>query len=388
MIEFTDEFFVESKSAREQGITQVKAQHSEEEILNKVKALFFAVWQGVGRISRQQLADFYEVPVNTIDTNHQRNKDEFDSDGVEVLRGKDLKDVRLIMSLTSKSPQETIYTPAGALRMGFILRDSEVAKAVRTATIRFIQGSVQQPSPFNNYTLQRISLHHSTLALPLPDGYFCCFDKMTEILQKLDIRLEYQLGEQWYDRSGEVERYLEPDISLGKHFLRLFTSNYLEDERKFQNEYQLRLSNPRIKELWNKTLIDLKWRSDRALAESQLRAKHLGSANPIYEFDIDRQKYFFRPAPNGNRPDILDAYCYSNDYTTLFYDWLRQVFFKFCWKDYILKRDSQGWMKRYKDFYSLSEEERQKMLKTSEGGMISGFEFRETWEKQLPGTSD
>ncbi|NEP61327.1 MAG: DNA-binding protein, partial [Symploca sp. SIO2G7] len=129
MIDFSDEFFVESKSAREQGISKLKNQHSEKEILNKVKVLFFAVWQGVGRTSRQQLADFYEVSVNTIDTNYQRHKDEFDSDGVKVFSGADLRDVRFMMSLTSKSPKETIYTPAGALRMGFILRDSEVAKA-------------------------------------------------------------------------------------------------------------------------------------------------------------------------------------------------------------------------------------------------------------------
>jgi hypothetical protein len=85
--------------------------------------IYIGVWQGVGRISREQLADFYEVSVATIDSNYQRNKDEFASDGVEVLRGVGLKDVRRIMRLTSKTPQETVYTPAGALRMGFILRD-------------------------------------------------------------------------------------------------------------------------------------------------------------------------------------------------------------------------------------------------------------------------
>lgn len=44
---------------------------------------------------------------------------------------------------------------------------------------------------FNSYTLGRIALHHSDLTDPLPDGYFSCFDKMMEILQKLDIRLGY-----------------------------------------------------------------------------------------------------------------------------------------------------------------------------------------------------
>jgi hypothetical protein len=382
-MEFSDDFLVESKSAREQGLAKLKAQRSEEEILNKVKALFFAVWQGVGRISRQQLADFYEVPINTIDTNHQRHKDEFDADGVEVLSGKDLREVRLIMSLTSSTPKETVYTPAGALRMGFILRDSEVAKAVRTAAIRFIQGVGQQESPFNDYTLTRISLHHSDTSLPLPDGYFSCFDKMIEILQRLDVRLGYQLEEQWFDRRGGVERYLEPDISLGRHFSQLFISNHLDAEATFENERQARASNPRVNKLWNQRLIELRWKADRAAAESQLRLRHLGLPYPVTEDFIDRRRYVFRPAPNGNRPDALDAYCYSNNYTSLFYDWLRQVFFRFCWKSYITERDLDGWMMRYERFQSLPETARLAILTTSEGGMISGFEFPDTWRRQL-----
>lgn len=384
MMEFSDEFLVESKSAREKGIAKLKAQRSEEEILNKVKVLFFAVWQGVGRISRQQLADFYEVSVNTVDTNYQRHKDEFDTDGVEVLLGKDLKEVRLMMSLTSFTPRETVYTPAGALRMGFILRDSEVAKTVRTAAIRFIQEAGQQQSPFNSYTLERISLHHSSSDRPLPDGYFSCFDKMIEILQKLDVRLGYQLGEQWYDRRDGVDRYLEPDISLGRHFSQLFTSDHIETVANFEKEYQLRANNPRINNLWSEKLRLLRWKADRAAAESQLRLRHLGCESPVVDENaIDRQRYIFKPAPNGNRTDVLNAYCYSNSYTSLFYDWLRQVFFRFCWKSYIEERDEDGWKMRYERFQSLPERDRQAILTTSEGGMIAGFEFPELWMRQL-----
>lgn len=186
---FSDDFLVESKSAREQGLAKLKAQHSEERILNKVKLLFFAVWRGMGRISRQQLAEFYEVPIETIDTNYQRNKDEFESDGVEVLRGKDLKDARFIMNLASKSSQETIYTPAGALRMGFILRDSEVAKTVRTAAIRFIQGVRQEVS--GQIILQSLIDSHPSLSHLVQDSslkisapYSPYWDKMKSSLRK------------------------------------------------------------------------------------------------------------------------------------------------------------------------------------------------------------
>ena len=188
-MDFSDDFLVESKSAREQGLAKLKAQHSEERILNKVKSLFFAVWKGVGRISRQELAEFYEVSVDTIDSNYQRNKDEFVSDGVEVLRGNDLREGKRIMRLPSSSSQETIYTPAGALRMGFILRDSEVAKTVRTAAIRFIQGVGQQVS--GQIVLQSLVNSHPSLShlvqgssLKISSPYAPCWDKMKSSLRK------------------------------------------------------------------------------------------------------------------------------------------------------------------------------------------------------------
>lgn len=186
---FSDDFLVESKSAREEGLAKLKAQHSEEQILNKVKSLFFAIWQGVGRISRQQLANFYEVPIETIDSNHKRYRDEFEADGVEVLSGKDLNDVRSMIDLTSKSPKETIYTPAGALRMGFILRDSEVAKTVRTAAIRFIQEVGQQVN--GQIVLQSLISSHPSLShlvqgssLKISAPYSPYWDKMRSSLRK------------------------------------------------------------------------------------------------------------------------------------------------------------------------------------------------------------
>lgn len=242
----------------------------------------------------------------------------------------------------------------------------------------------QNKSSFNDYTLGRIKFHHSVLTLPLPDGYFSCFDKMIEILQRLDTRLGYQLGEQWYDRSNGSDRFLEPDISIGIHFSKLFTSDLSKAISEYETEYQSRLNNPRIKKLWNEKLISLRWKLDRAAAESRLRAKHFKSSEPLPEAEIKRSRYNFKPAPDSNRPPELDAYCYSNDYTSLFYEWIREVFFKFCWRSYITERDSEGWMKRYNQFLSLPEPERRAILTTSEGGMISGFEFPDVWRKQLP----
>lgn len=244
---------------------------------------------------------------------------------------------------------------------------------------------------FSDYTLSRITHHHTASNNPLPDGYFCLFDKIIEILQKFDSRIGYVMTDQWYDYSKGDKRYLEPDISLGLYFSSLFKDNFYSVRDKYYDLYNERKNNPRIKKLWNKKLINAKWAFDRAKAEKNLRIQHgIGPANSKGECPVDRKRYNFEPSPDsGRRKDNnidqdFDAYCYANRYTPLFYDWLRDVFFKFCWRAYILERDSDGWDTRYRLFQEFDDEKKQSILTTTEGKLIQGYEFREIWERQLP----
>lgn len=127
----------ESKSARADKMASM-THDSAMNALCKAKALVMAMWQGAGVATTEQMADYYEVPVDTVKSVVKNNRDELTSDGLKVLRGKDLKDVRLVIDLTSeqaKIPSLTIWTPRAALRLGMLLRDSEVAKQVRTVLL-------------------------------------------------------------------------------------------------------------------------------------------------------------------------------------------------------------------------------------------------------------
>jgi hypothetical protein len=108
-VDFSSEFLVESKSAREEGIGKLKVQRSEESILNKVKHLFFDVWKDVARVTRQQAADFYEIPLGTLDSNYKEHKDEFESDGVENVSGSELKELKRVLPLSENAPAAVIY---------------------------------------------------------------------------------------------------------------------------------------------------------------------------------------------------------------------------------------------------------------------------------------
>lgn len=252
-MDFSNEMLlVESKTARDQGLSKLKNQHSEEKILNKVKNLFFAVWRGVGRITRQQLADFYEVPRATIDSNYQDHQDEFQSDGAGIFEKSDLKELKGVLPLSQSSPKETVYTPAAALRMGFILRDSEVAKIVRTTAIRFIQGVGLD---VNNQTVLRSLTASNKILSPLIEGgnltisspYLNCWEAMKSTLSK-----KYP--------NGGVEGFSDvDDIRKEIQFLSGYTDNF-----KLQGVKELRYE-----------------------LASKVRGKYPDLISEVFTFDID-----------------------------------------------------------------------------------------------------
>ena len=130
-----------------------------QEILSKVKALYFALWQGSGIATTKQLAEFYEVPEPNIRQLLKSHKGEFKSDGLRVLKGKELREVSDRRSLTSEGISSqavnlTIWTPRATLRLGMVLKDSAVAKEVRTSLL----DAVEKVIPAQQETIEELRL--------------------------------------------------------------------------------------------------------------------------------------------------------------------------------------------------------------------------------------
>jgi uncharacterized protein YcaQ len=104
-----DLILTESQSGRISAIADITHDRATE-TLNKAKALVMASWQGTGIATTEQMAEYYEVPVDTVQTAIKNNRDELASDGLKVLKGKELKDVMLLLNTTSKAPSLTIWT--------------------------------------------------------------------------------------------------------------------------------------------------------------------------------------------------------------------------------------------------------------------------------------
>ncbi len=86
----SESVLIESKSARNNQLARVSHERASE-ILNKLKALYFALWNGVGSSTTEQMAGFYEVNTDAVESALRRHRDEFEFDGLKTLKGRLLK---------------------------------------------------------------------------------------------------------------------------------------------------------------------------------------------------------------------------------------------------------------------------------------------------------
>ena len=153
MMILTESAYIESKTVRDNQVASLSDERAEA-ILMKVKSLYFALWEGTGTTTTSALVDYYEVSGETIQKVIQRHRDELNSDGLKRIRGKALKDVMDKLSISKKTPQLTIWTPRAALRLGMLLKDSEVAKAVRTSLLN----AVEKVIPAQSQEIEKLKL--------------------------------------------------------------------------------------------------------------------------------------------------------------------------------------------------------------------------------------
>jgi hypothetical protein len=135
------EALTESKILRDKEIGKASEEQTRR-ILNKVKQVFFALWNGTGYLTLKQVAEFYEVGEEAVRSlcRPERHKAELEADGVKTLRNQELKDAPVVLTGASKTSQLMVFPIRAVLRVGFILRDSEVARQVRDVALNIIEG--------------------------------------------------------------------------------------------------------------------------------------------------------------------------------------------------------------------------------------------------------
>lgn len=142
---------LEKKDLREQLIGRI-------DILSKVKELFLIPKMEV--LTVKQVAEYFEVPVDTIQGCYKDNKNEINADGVILKPYKDFSTVgfpqlniskgkatfQVTENITLEIPTRGIkvFPQRAILRIAMLLRDSEVAKEVRTQLLNTFEQSTSK----------------------------------------------------------------------------------------------------------------------------------------------------------------------------------------------------------------------------------------------------
>lgn len=113
---------IESKSLRESVIDRT-------DVLDKVKKLLML--PDNLHISVEMAAEYYEVGIRAITSLIHDNRDELKSDGLRIIRGNELISLKEMGIVGKNTAGFTIIPRRAVLRIGMLLRDSEVAKTVR-----------------------------------------------------------------------------------------------------------------------------------------------------------------------------------------------------------------------------------------------------------------
>lgn len=154
--EITPDIFLECKDMRDKCIDRI-------ELLDKVKQIFLL--PELECLTTKQLADYFEVGVEAIQTQYKRNKIEFNEDGVSLKKISDFKSRCCSGRTTLKMVQRkgfveltdkngiTISIPycgikcfpkRAILRMGMLLQDSRVAKEIRTQLLNVFEHTTSE----------------------------------------------------------------------------------------------------------------------------------------------------------------------------------------------------------------------------------------------------
>ena len=138
---------IERKDLREQVIDRV-------EVLDKVKQLFLI--PGMDVMTIKQVAEYYEVGYDTFQKCYKRNETEFKEDGVNLKKqtefkrnGHYVRSVKMqgksVFTLDSGQSVEVnnrgaiVFPKRAILRAGMLLRDSNIAREVRTQLLNLFE---------------------------------------------------------------------------------------------------------------------------------------------------------------------------------------------------------------------------------------------------------
>lgn len=145
--------YTESKTLRNEAI-----ENSSIDFLDKIKAVQYLTNDMC--MSVDQIASYYDTSNKTISTIISRNREEFELDGMVVLKGEELKDFKDVVNRYSNENQLiglrtanlTLLTKRSLLRVGLIMTNNAMATSIRNYLLNLEEVSTKEQK---EWALQR-----------------------------------------------------------------------------------------------------------------------------------------------------------------------------------------------------------------------------------------
>lgn len=208
------------------------------EVLDRVKTL--SLLPDNETATTEMVAEYYNVPKSTIDSLVEDHRDELVEDGYQVLtaqslklfKGSTLKGSNLYNKL-KYARQIAIFPRRAILRVGMLLRDSEVAKAIRTYLLNIEENTTieQKNEARRNWTQEEEMFVLKTIEELILNG-----KTLSEAINMVSTKVKRTVRaveSRWYGKikdlaSDEVKRKIRENI--GKYFK---TESAKNDANKF-----------------------------------------------------------------------------------------------------------------------------------------------------------
>lgn len=169
------------------------------EVLDKVKKLFMI--PQLQAMTLKQIAEFYEVPLKTVDTCYRDNKGEITTDGVRIVKAGEIS--AKLDSLLSKETNYTrvrggitieisegvmlmipncgsrMFPKRAVLRFGMLLRDSKIAQEVRTQLLNVIEHTQEEKPELLTYDIDKENELLNDIAVAFASGDMMKFAEAT-----------------------------------------------------------------------------------------------------------------------------------------------------------------------------------------------------------------
>lgn len=104
------------------------------------------LFEGEFRFTKQQVSDFYEIDMSTIDRYLSKNEDELKHNGYINLKGTNLKKFKQefgwMLQEGAKAPQLGVFNFRSFLNLGMLLTESEKAKALRSKMLDIVLDTI------------------------------------------------------------------------------------------------------------------------------------------------------------------------------------------------------------------------------------------------------